>query len=91
MRRYLWAPRLGCFGIQRIHRLPDVMILAGAGVGGGSLIYANTLYVPPTPFYQDPQWRDITDWEAELAPYYDQGREHARRGRQPAARARWTR
>ena len=46
VRRYLWAPKLGCFGIQRIHRLPHVMILAGAGVGGGSLNYANTLYQP---------------------------------------------
>ena len=50
------------------------MILAGAGVGGGSLNYANTLYVPPGAFFDDPQWEDITDWEAELAPYYDQAR-----------------
>ena len=70
-RRYLWAPRLGCYGIQRIHRLPDVVVLAGAGVGGGSLNYANTLYVPPSPFFQDEQWSDITDWESELAPHYD--------------------
>jgi len=70
LRRYLWAPRLKCFGVQRVHRLPDVMILAGAGVGGGSLNYANTLYVPPRPFFQDPQWRDITDWQSELAPHY---------------------
>ncbi len=70
LRRYLWAPRLGCFGVQRVHRLPDVMILAGAGVGGGSLNYANTLYVPPTPFFTDPQWGHITDWQAELAPHY---------------------
>ena len=48
------------------------MILAGAGVGGGSLVYANTLYVPPKPFFEDPQWARITDWQAELAPYYDQ-------------------
>ena len=49
-RRYLWAPALKCFGVQRIHKLPDVMILAGAGVGGGSLNYANTLYKPtPAP------------------------------------------
>jgi cholesterol oxidase len=68
--RWLWAPRLGCFGIQRIHLLNDVLILAGAGVGGGSLVYANTLYVPPPPFFADPQWSDITDWQAELAPYY---------------------
>jgi cholesterol oxidase len=71
LRRYLWAPRLGCFGVQRIHRLRDVVLLAGAGVGGGSLNYANTLYVPPSGFFRDPQWRDITDWQAELAPHYE--------------------
>jgi cholesterol oxidase len=71
LRRYLWAPRLKCFGVQRIHRLPDVMILAGAGVGGGSLNYANTLYVPPAEFFEDPQWAGITDWQAELAPHYE--------------------
>ena len=71
VRRYLWAPQVGCYGIQRIHRLPDVVVLAGAGVGGGSLNYANTLYVPPRPFFQDAQWSDITDWQAELAPHYE--------------------
>jgi cholesterol oxidase len=71
VRNYLWAPRLGCFGVQRVHKLPDVMILAGAGVGGGSLNYANTLYVPPEPFFRDRQWADITDWQAELAPHYE--------------------
>jgi cholesterol oxidase len=70
LRSYLWAPRLKCFGVQRIHRLPDVMLLAGAGVGGGSLNYANTLYVPPKAFFDDPQWADITDWQDELAPHY---------------------
>ena len=70
LRRYLWAPRLGCYGVQRIHRLPECLILGGAGVGGGSLNYANTLYVPPEPFFRDAQWSDITDWQAELAPHY---------------------
>ncbi|WP_406832089.1 GMC family oxidoreductase [Pedococcus sp. KACC 23699] len=70
VRSYLWAPRLKCFGVQRIHRLPDVMVLAGAGVGGGSLNYANTLYVPPESFFRDPQWSDITDWQAELEQHY---------------------
>ena len=70
VRRFLWAPRLGCYGIQRITRLKDVIVLAGAGVGGGSLNYANTLYEPPDAFYDDPQWRDITDWRAELAAHY---------------------
>ncbi|MFD1814401.1 GMC oxidoreductase [Rhodococcus gannanensis] len=72
LRRYLWAPALGCFGIQRIHLLADVLVMAGAGVGGGSLNYANTLYRPPRPFFDDPQWGHITDWEDELGPYYDQ-------------------
>ncbi|MBT2367836.1 GMC family oxidoreductase [Streptomyces sp. ISL-10] len=74
LRNYLWAPALGLFGIQRIHLLGNVMVLAGAGVGGGSLNYANTLYVPPAPFFNDPQWKDITDWQDELGPYYDQAR-----------------
>ncbi len=72
LRRFLWAPRLGLTGIQRIHVLRDVVVLAGAGVGGGSLVYANTLYVPPARFFADPQWSAITDWATELAPYYDQ-------------------
>ncbi|MEU8519686.1 GMC family oxidoreductase [Streptomyces sp. NBC_01216] len=74
LKNFLWAPALGLYGIQRIHLLGNVMVLAGAGVGGGSLNYANTLYVPPAPFFDDPQWKDITDWQDELAPYYDQAR-----------------
>uniref|UniRef100_UPI003D8FFD84 GMC family oxidoreductase N-terminal domain-containing protein n=1 Tax=Gordonia sp. B7-2 TaxID=3420932 RepID=UPI003D8FFD84 len=74
LHKWLWAPKLGLYGIQRIHALKDVMIMAGAGVGGGSLNYANTLYKPPTPFFTDPQWNHITDWEDELTPYYDQAR-----------------
>jgi cholesterol oxidase len=75
--RYMWAPQFGLTGIQRIHLLRGekdsrVLILAGAGVGGGSLNYANTLYRPTEPFYDDPQWSGITDWRRELAPYYDQ-------------------
>ncbi|HEX2283613.1 MAG TPA: GMC family oxidoreductase, partial [Mycobacterium sp.] len=72
LRKFLWAPKLGMYGIQRIHLLRNVMILAGAGVGGGSLNYANTLYVPPEPFFAAQQWSHITDWRAELMPHYDQ-------------------
>jgi cholesterol oxidase len=75
--KYLWAPPLGLTGIQRIHLLRGekgsrVLILAGAGVGGGSLNYANTLYRPAQAFYDDPQWSHVTDWRDELAPFYDQ-------------------
>lgn len=70
--RFVWLPKFGLKGIQRIHILRDVVVLAGAGVGGGSLVYANTLYVPPDEFFQGKQWSHITDWKRELAPYYDQ-------------------
>lgn len=74
LRKFLWMPQIGCYGIQRIDKLKDVLILSGAGVGGGSLVYANTLYEPLDPFYRDPAWGHITDWKSELAPYYDQAK-----------------
>ena len=72
--KYLFRPEIGCYGIQRIDALKDALILSGAGVGGGSLVYANTLYEPLPAFYRDAQWRDITDWKDELAPFYDQAK-----------------
>ncbi|MCU7725908.1 GMC family oxidoreductase [Actinoplanes sp. KI2] len=72
LRNFLWAPRLGLRGIQRITLLKDIVVLSAAGVGGGSLVYANTLYRPPATFFDDPHWAGITDWAGELAPHYDQ-------------------
>jgi cholesterol oxidase len=74
LRKFLYAPAIGCYGIQRIHVLPDVLVLAGAGVGGGSLVYANTLYQPSDAYFNDPQWASITDWKSELERWYDQAR-----------------
>jgi cholesterol oxidase len=74
VKRYLFRPEVGCYGIQRIDALKDCMIVSGAGVGGGSLVYANTLYEPLDAFYRDPSWAHITDWKSELAPYYDQAK-----------------
>ncbi len=71
LNKFLYFPRLGLNGIQRIHFLKDVLILCGAGVGGGSLVYANTLYVPPNSYFEDKQWSGITDWKTELEPFYD--------------------
>jgi cholesterol oxidase len=74
LRRYLFMPRLGLRGIQRLTVLDDLVVLSGAGVGGGSLGYANTLYEPLDPFFDDPQWAGVTDWREELAPYYERAR-----------------
>ena len=70
-RRFLWSPRLGLKGIMRLTLFKDVMVLSGSGVGGGSLVYANTLYRPPERFYQGDQWRDMDDWEQVLEPHYE--------------------
>jgi cholesterol oxidase len=69
-RRYFWYPKLGMKGVLRLTMFKDVYVASGCGVGGGSLGYANTLYVPQTGFFRDPQWRDIEDWETALAPHY---------------------
>lgn len=71
LRRYFWAPSLGLRGIMRLSLFRDVFIATGAGVGGGSLGYANTLYRPNNDdFYNAPQWAQLANWKAELAPHY---------------------
>ncbi|MEX0619968.1 MAG: GMC family oxidoreductase [Solirubrobacterales bacterium] len=70
MRRYFWMPNIGLRGILRMTQFKDVLVVSGAGVGGGSLGYANTLYRPRPAFYKDPQWGELADWEVELGPHY---------------------
>jgi cholesterol oxidase len=70
LRKFLWMPRLRFHGIQQITVLPHVVALHGVGVGGGSLVYANTLVVPPEPVLRDRNWPPGTDWAATLAPHY---------------------
>jgi cholesterol oxidase len=74
LRKYLWMPRLGLHGIQRITMLPHVVVLHGVGVGGGSLIYANTLVVPSEQVLRDPRWPAGVDWAAALRPRYETAR-----------------
>ncbi len=71
LRKFIWLPRFGLRGIMRLTLYKDVGILSGAGVGGGSLVYANTHYVPERPFFERPEWPDDRDWQEELAPFYD--------------------
>jgi cholesterol oxidase len=72
--KFLWFPWVGKRGIMRIYLFKDIAILAGCGVGGGSLVYANTLYVPPRDFFQAEEWRRMQDWEASLAPHYEEAK-----------------
>ena len=72
--KYLWAPKLRCFGIQNITLLKGVMVLHGSGVGGGSLVYANTLMRPSPSVFDDPAWSDSVRWQEELSPHYETAR-----------------
>jgi cholesterol oxidase len=71
LKRFLWAPFLGLRGIFRLTPFKDVFIASGAAVGGGSVVYANTLYRASPDFFTNPQWRDLGDWANALAPHYD--------------------
>jgi len=68
--RFFWGPSLFCRGIQRVDFYRHTAILSGAGVGGGSLVYANTLLEPPDRFYNSGDLPAGTDWKAELAPHF---------------------
>jgi cholesterol oxidase len=70
-KNFNWAPSLGMRGILRMTTFKDVFILSGAGVGGGSLVYANTLYRAAPEFYRNPQWAGMADWATVLEPHYD--------------------
>jgi cholesterol oxidase len=72
LRRYFWNPRVGMKGIFRLTNFKDVAVVSGCGVGGGSLGYACTLYVPPKQFFEDRQWSGMADWQNELAPHYEE-------------------
>jgi cholesterol oxidase len=72
LKKFLFFPKLGLKGIQRVDLLKNVLVMSGAGVGGGSLVYANTLYRPPQKFFSTGSWKDMANWQALLEPYYDQ-------------------
>jgi cholesterol oxidase len=74
VRKFLWMPALFCYGIQRLTLLRDVLVLSGAGVGGGSLVYANTLLVPPDEVFARDTWPAGSDWKARLAPHFETAR-----------------
>jgi cholesterol oxidase len=71
VRKFLWLPALRCFGIMGINLFKDILVLNGSGVGGGSLVYAGVMLRPDKSFFQAAAWRDLADWEIELASHFD--------------------
>jgi cholesterol oxidase len=68
--RFLWLPALRCFGVFQMTFFQHVLVLHGAGVGGGSLGYANVLMQPSDELFDNPAWRHLADWKATLTPHY---------------------
>ena len=68
--KWLWMPYLRFFGIMKMSIFRHIVIISGTGVGGGSLVYANTLPVPKSTFYKSGSWSELEDWETELKPFY---------------------
>lgn len=68
--KYLWKPAIRFFGFQRLSFFTTASILSGTGVGGGSLVYANTLYIPPEEFFRNASWSRYGDWQGILEPFY---------------------
>jgi cholesterol oxidase len=69
--KYLWLPALRAHGILQISILKGVMVLHGAGVGGGSLGYANVLEVPTDETFATPAWNQNIKWGEVLSPHYE--------------------
>ncbi|MEH3054406.1 MAG: GMC family oxidoreductase [Patulibacter minatonensis] len=69
--RYYWNPGLGLRGIWKLTLFKDAFIMTGTGVGGGSNVYAMTLYTPPDRFFEDRQWAGMRNWKTALAPHFE--------------------
>jgi len=68
--KYLWVPSLRLFGFQKLSFYTTASILSGTGVGGGSLVYANTLYKPKDDFFCNTSWDRFGNWKEILEPFY---------------------
>lgn len=81
--KYVWIPALRAHGILQIAILNGVMVLYGAGVGGGSLGYANVLEVPTAETFGTPAWNQPVKWGEVLAPHYAEARKMLGAARNP--------
>jgi len=73
-KKYFWGPMLGNHGFFRMTLFRHLWVLSGVGVGGGSLVYANTLLIPPEKVWNDPKWRHLKDWKAVMPAFYETAR-----------------
>ncbi len=71
-KKWLWMPYLRFFGIMKLSIFKHIAIISGTGVGGGSLVYANTLPTPKSAFFNSGSWKELNDWETDLKPYYEE-------------------
>ena len=71
LKRWLWIPFFRCFGIMKMSFFRHITIASGVGVGGGSLVYANTLPIPKSAFFKSGSWSELNNWEEDLKPYYN--------------------
>jgi cholesterol oxidase len=70
LRKWMWLPSLGLQGMLKLSIYKHVTVLSGVGVGGGSIVYANTLPIPKQAFFKTGSWQHLADWEQELKPFY---------------------
>lgn len=70
LKKWLWLPQLKFHGLFKMTFFRHVAVLSGVGVGGGSLVYANTLPVPKEEFFKSESWSHLADWQKELEPFY---------------------
>ena len=70
LKKWLWIPFFRFFGIMKMTIFRHIVIVSGTGVGGGSLVYANTLPIPKSNFYNSGSWANLADWETQLKPFY---------------------
>ncbi|MEI6289905.1 MAG: GMC family oxidoreductase [Chloroflexota bacterium] len=81
--KYIWAPAIRAYGILQISILKGVMVLHGAGVGGGSLGYANVLEIPTNETFATTAWNTPIKWGEVLAPHYQTARKMLGAARNP--------
>ena len=71
LKKWMWLPMFKLFGLMKLTYYRHLAIISGVGVGGGSLVYANTLPKPKSKFFESGSWSSLDNWEEKLSPFYD--------------------